>query len=312
MKKLIISLTLCSSSWLYADSYTVEQGDTLSEIAQEKFGGPVFGTQGTLKQLLELNPEVDPGKYIYPGQTLKISDQSGAPVVDNTQQASEPPPPEPAPAPPQEPPQEDEKTVFVALVHGHASNLSLEAEFDADSATTSSTSQGTGGRVELGTHWPSFGIRIFGESLGYNVSDVSIAQTHFGLTGQAFLGRFSPFVSVGSGDGFFYIRDGSNFEVGKNSQTFASVGSGIDITAIGSGMLMTQLELFQYLQKETDTITSNSFTKYKVFLGYHYPFSWATLHTGLGYENSSLETNDQTVTDTTTRFVLGLDFDWEI
>lgn len=63
---------------LSARTYTVKSGDSLSKIAHKEGGGPVYGPQGSLKKILDLNPEVKNPDRIYPRQILVLSPEEVA------------------------------------------------------------------------------------------------------------------------------------------------------------------------------------------------------------------------------------------
>ena len=129
MKKSILMIIVIPL-FLIANTYTVEKGDTLSEIAQDNIGKPVFGNQGTLNQLLDMNPDVDPKKYIYPGQKIKLNQENSIPI----QTESTPPPAQPSADPTtSDPPWDDsasesQQTKFVLYLHGHLDNLHFGSE----------------------------------------------------------------------------------------------------------------------------------------------------------------------------------------
>lgn len=53
-------------------TYVVRKGDTLSTIAQVQIGSPVYPADGSLAQLLELNPQLTDKNLIRPGQKLQL------------------------------------------------------------------------------------------------------------------------------------------------------------------------------------------------------------------------------------------------
>jgi LysM repeat protein len=58
----------------FSPTYKVKKGDTLSKIAQEKFGGDIYAPGGSLEQLVHLNPSLKNSHLIYPGQNLVLVD----------------------------------------------------------------------------------------------------------------------------------------------------------------------------------------------------------------------------------------------
>lgn len=84
-----ISFTCLSllSCWGGAEAlaYEVEEGDTLSEIAAEQVGLPVFGTEGSLQKVLEKNPQLEDPNLIFPGTVLNM----GAVQLDESEQDEE-------------------------------------------------------------------------------------------------------------------------------------------------------------------------------------------------------------------------------
>lgn len=55
-------------------AYQVEEGDTLSEIAAEQVGRPIFGEKGSLKKVLEKNPQLTNPDLIFPGTVLDLDE----------------------------------------------------------------------------------------------------------------------------------------------------------------------------------------------------------------------------------------------
>lgn len=73
----IILASTATSAW--AGSYTVRRGDTLSKIAQRELGGPIYGSDGSLSRLAELNPVLmSRPDFLKPGQTIDLGDDRGA------------------------------------------------------------------------------------------------------------------------------------------------------------------------------------------------------------------------------------------
>ncbi len=61
---------------VYARFYCVKKGDTLSTIALEKIGEPVYGKDGYLKKILELNPEIANQDMVYTNQAIFLVDKN--------------------------------------------------------------------------------------------------------------------------------------------------------------------------------------------------------------------------------------------
>ncbi len=73
MKKLKVTLTgLLLLIAPLTNSYIVQKGDTLSEIAQENLLGPIYGWHGSLKKLLRLNAWIKDENLIFPNQYLEL------------------------------------------------------------------------------------------------------------------------------------------------------------------------------------------------------------------------------------------------
>jgi hypothetical protein len=71
----------------YGRTYTVGRGDTLSQISQKELGGPVWGNQGTLERVIQLNPQIQNPNLIYPNDVIKLGEDA---VVEETPPAPEP------------------------------------------------------------------------------------------------------------------------------------------------------------------------------------------------------------------------------
>jgi LysM repeat protein len=81
----------------YGRTYIVKQGDTLSSIAKRELGGPVWGKNGTLRKILDLNKLLSNPNLIFPNQEiiLSLEEPEQAPVESA---AMENPPVESVPA----------------------------------------------------------------------------------------------------------------------------------------------------------------------------------------------------------------------
>lgn len=86
MKKTLVGLTafasmLMATSVIHAETYEVQEGDTLSKIAAEK--------NTTVEKLVELNKLTDPN-FVLPGQQLEVGEETPAPAASEevTYQAS--------------------------------------------------------------------------------------------------------------------------------------------------------------------------------------------------------------------------------
>ena len=93
----------------WADEYyTIQKGDTLSEIAQSKVGSPVYPRKtGSLQKILKKNQGIKNPNLIYPGQRVRLSDE-GEVIFQDDPRFNEPlnPPPAPPPAAEAPPPVE--------------------------------------------------------------------------------------------------------------------------------------------------------------------------------------------------------------
>lgn len=77
MKKTLVGLTafasmLMATSVIHAETYEVQEGDTLSKIAAEK--------NTTVEKLVELNKLTDPN-FVLPGQQLEVGEETPAPAA---------------------------------------------------------------------------------------------------------------------------------------------------------------------------------------------------------------------------------------
>lgn len=101
-------------------TYVVRKGDTLSTIAQVQIGSPVYPTDGSLAQLLALNPQLTDKNLIRPGQKLQLRLPKEANafrgMASNQPPAAEIAPPSPAP-----------KTVAAADEPEHQLDLSIDS-----------------------------------------------------------------------------------------------------------------------------------------------------------------------------------------
>jgi hypothetical protein len=67
-----------------ASTYVVTQGDTLSHVVGRRIPGPVWGSDGSLKDVLALNPNISDIDTIIPGQIIDLGPKAvpeGAPDV---------------------------------------------------------------------------------------------------------------------------------------------------------------------------------------------------------------------------------------
>jgi len=70
--QVMLVLFSCASHAAGPLFYVVRTGDTLSAIAQNKIGYPIFAKDGSLDKLLKLNPAIQDPDLIFPGQRLLI------------------------------------------------------------------------------------------------------------------------------------------------------------------------------------------------------------------------------------------------
>lgn len=69
----ILILTLVSPL-VFAITYIVKKGDTLSEIAHKNYSGSVYGKNGSLQKLLNLNPHIKDKNFIKIGKLINLGD----------------------------------------------------------------------------------------------------------------------------------------------------------------------------------------------------------------------------------------------
>lgn len=74
---------------VYARTYTVKAGDTLSGITHREVGGPVWGPGGTLSKVKSLNPQIKNPDRIYPNDVVVLSEEE-TPAASAEVPASEP------------------------------------------------------------------------------------------------------------------------------------------------------------------------------------------------------------------------------
>lgn len=72
LKKLIITYALILSPIAFALTYVIQKGDTLSEIAQKNFSGPIYGKNGSLQKILILNPTIKDKNKIKYGKIIDL------------------------------------------------------------------------------------------------------------------------------------------------------------------------------------------------------------------------------------------------
>lgn len=72
--------------------YIVQKGDSLSEIAAEHIGRPIYPKNGSLKKILELNDKLNTTDPIFPGDVLDIPDLTGNTIhsVESSSKAEKP------------------------------------------------------------------------------------------------------------------------------------------------------------------------------------------------------------------------------
>jgi hypothetical protein len=76
---LLLNLAGGASAWAErASIYTVQPGDTLSEIANRTFGFPIYTEAGSLEKILALNPQIVDPNLVLPGDRI-ILDESELP-----------------------------------------------------------------------------------------------------------------------------------------------------------------------------------------------------------------------------------------
>lgn len=62
--------------------YNIKEGDTLSQLAHEKIGSPIYGTKGSLNKILTLNQEVKNPDEIKIGQIIVLGEQNKPKLVN--------------------------------------------------------------------------------------------------------------------------------------------------------------------------------------------------------------------------------------
>jgi hypothetical protein len=75
---LALLAALIQSTAAYAGTYTVKEGDTLSQIAGRELSRPIYGAKGSLQKILERNQEIKDPNRIHPGQVIRLSDDTTA------------------------------------------------------------------------------------------------------------------------------------------------------------------------------------------------------------------------------------------
>ena len=92
----LVSIFCCFSvvHTTLAASYVIKRGDTLSGIAHRNFSGKVYGKNGSLAKILDLNPQIKNPNLIFVGQSIELENaiptQQMANVPQVLEQAKQP------------------------------------------------------------------------------------------------------------------------------------------------------------------------------------------------------------------------------
>lgn len=78
---------LLQPTFAFSRTYTVKRGDTLSQVAQRELGNPVWGRQGSLKKITEMNQDIPNQDLIRPGQILILSQETQIAASQNPVEA---------------------------------------------------------------------------------------------------------------------------------------------------------------------------------------------------------------------------------
>ncbi|MDQ3231673.1 MAG: LysM peptidoglycan-binding domain-containing protein [Pseudobdellovibrionaceae bacterium] len=96
---LALLAVIVHSTASYARTYSVKKGDTLSQIAGRELSRPVYGSKGSLKKILDKNPDIQNPDRIYPKQIIRLEDDAivnqPAPVETSPAPVASQPPAEP-------------------------------------------------------------------------------------------------------------------------------------------------------------------------------------------------------------------------
>lgn len=73
----VLSATVFTAS-AFAYTYVVKEGDVLSEIADRTIAGKIYGKEGGIEILKDLNPQIENPDLIYPGDKINLYDEDAA------------------------------------------------------------------------------------------------------------------------------------------------------------------------------------------------------------------------------------------
>lgn len=128
MRRIYLALlgSLVQPGLATAKTYQVQRGDTLGQIAKTHVGSPVWGDKGSVKKLLELNPDIKDPNQIFVNQTINLS-----PEAEVSQAEADP-----VPAAAAEAPAETEPSPVVAAEETPAPVPEAESSSSTSSSST--------------------------------------------------------------------------------------------------------------------------------------------------------------------------------
>ncbi len=258
------------------EAYVVQPGEVLSTIAQRLVGEPIYGKRGSLKRLIEANPQLLDPNSLLPGQTLTIPQSSNSTDSPELNQSSEPPEsPEPLESPKelgviQEDPIEEAHSWtprFLMWAGGGIGSMSYSQKTDSDSESGDFSNQAKlayslGGEMRISDR---FDVRLEFQRIMANIE--APAETE--------LNQSSTSIDTLSAEFFtrIYQHQSSTFSVGIGVQELSgpfladSASGGVDVltTKLRTGTLGVR-----YFKE------SGGSWKYEAALRYHHLLSAET------------------------------------
>ncbi|HET9239441.1 MAG TPA: LysM domain-containing protein [Oligoflexus sp.] len=255
-RKIAASLTLLAfltQNAAWAKTYNVKKGDTLSHIAAREFGQPIYGPKGSLRKLLEKNPEIQNPDRIRPTQAIRLSDeltdQSPKDAISKPDQPAEPihetlvsPEESSDPAPASEPAQDLEpkrsfgikmglglvKDEMEAVDHERSFKTTLDSELQTAMDLDAYYKPGSDSRVGLSLGLKNAEFKDTDDGRFEGGSDALYKLSLFGE--MTFMNRLHLGLELGTEQSFFFKQLAiANFGLEAVFVDFAKASLGYDV-----------------------------------------------------------------------------------
>ena len=122
LSKTLLALSLITTV-VHAETFIVKKGDTLSQVAEQFLGKPIYSSKGSLRKLIALNPQIKNPNFIRPGQIIYVSTTTEEVAVEPQEDTFEPEPVIEMISAPEEIPAEDTPVIKTTYKFGASTGL---------------------------------------------------------------------------------------------------------------------------------------------------------------------------------------------